>query len=341
MKKLFLCWLAAGWPLAMPAEPVAITNAAAFKNPQGLPATYAVNLNRGYRDKKDYNVTGALGPDAAFQTNWNNFHSPVSVNDNGGQFSATITDSAGLRPIVVRFSGANVWGNDGKGDDANDLTRLLSTGCRGAGRPEYIKTETAPFPGTYDVYAYFGGGGGVSCSVNGSPHQTFKTAQRKDAFEYEGNFLVFTGLSGPMELVTHDSLSGFSIVAQANPYDNHILPVGLILPDGFAFAADIISIEDEQVKFRRPGAEAETLPLSKVAVVLFRSMSDRKSDLLKQTRPGLVLNSLDFLEGEPRSLSKGRISMSSVLFGLHAFNVADQAIALVLRPTSRPPTTMR
>lgn len=341
MKKLSIMWLMCGCIGASAADSAGNTNTPAVNRPQGLPASYAVNLNRGYRDKKDYNVTGALGPDAAFQTNWNNLHSPVSVNDNGGQFTATITDSAGQRPIKVRFSGANVWGNDGKGDDTSDLTRLFSTGCRAAGRPEYIKTDTAPFPGTYDVYAYFGGGGGVSCTVNGSPHQTFKNPQRRDDFEYEGNFMVFTGLTGPMELVAHDSLSGFSIVAQATPYDNHILPVGLILPDGFAFAAEIISIEDDKVNFRRPGAEAESLPLTKLAVLLFQSMSDRKADMLKQTRPGLLLNSLDFLEGEPRGLANGKLSMSSVLFGLHTFNVADQAIALVLRPTTRRPSAMK
>ena len=340
MKKIFGIVLVVAWPGMALAQPVAVTNAVAATHAAALPLpSYAVNLNRGNSDDKDYNVTGALGPDAAFQTNWNNLHAPRRVDFGGGSFSRTITDSAGLRPLVVRFTGHNDWGNTGKGDDANDLTRLLTTGGRDGGRAETIKTETAPFPGLYDVYIY-GGAGGRTCSVNGSPQQTFKTPQKKDAFEFEGNFLVFPGLSGVMEMVLDDGLAGFSIVAQATPYDSHILPVGVILPDGFAMAAEILSIGDDRVGFRRSGAAPESLLLSKVAVILFQSMSDRKAGMLKRTRPGLLLKNLDFLEGEPGEFAKGKISMSSVLFGLHTFNVTDQAVALVLRPTARPPSAI-
>lgn len=114
------------------------------------------------------------------------------------------------------------------------------------------------------------------------------------------------------------------------------LPAGVILPDGSSIAGTIVSVDDTQVLFQSPGAEQQSLLLTKVAVVLFHPLPESKRAALNRTSPGLLFRNGDFLEGESRKLEEGKIVMSSVLFGLRSVNVTNQAMALVLQAPKVP-----
>jgi hypothetical protein len=115
------------------------------------------------------------------------------------------------------------------------------------------------------------------------------------------------------------------------------LPAGLVRADGTVFAAEILSIDDTQVAFRRKGAAQESLLLSQVAAVLFRPMAEAKRDALSRERSGLLLRNGDFLEGAVKSFEGGQIAISSVLFGVRRYNITNEAMALVLQPPVGPP----
>lgn len=119
----------------------------------------------------------------------------------------------------------------------------------------------------------------------------------------------------------------FIIDAKSGP----LLAAGLILPDGTQVPAEIISADDPQVVFCRTEATAESLLLSRVAVVLFRPVPEAKLAALHRTATGLLLRNGDFLEADLRTLEKGEVAMSSVLFGIRTVNVEKGAVALVLR----------
>ena len=119
----------------------------------------------------------------------------------------------------------------------------------------------------------------------------------------------------------------FIIDAKSGP----LLAAGLILPDGTQVPAEIISADDTQVVFRRTEATAESWLLSRVAVVLFRPVPEAKLAALHRTATGLLLRNGDFLEADLRTLEKGEVAMSSVLFGIRTVNVEKGAVALVLR----------
>jgi len=69
-----------------------------------------------------------------------------------------------------------------------------------------------------------------------------------------------------------------------------------------------------------------------IARVQFRSMSPQLVARIASAVPGVLLANGDFIEGECRKFSKGRVTLSSVIFGLRSFDAGSEAVAVVLRP---------
>lgn len=108
----------------------------------------------------------------------------------------------------------------------------------------------------------------------------------------------------------------------------------MILADGTTIAAKIISASDSEIVYARSDAKAQTLPLSRVAVVLFAAFPRSSRKVLDRDTPGLLLRNGDYIEGSIKSVDRTQVTISSVVFGNKSFIAGPQAVALVLR---RPP----
>jgi hypothetical protein len=76
---------------------------------------------------------------------------------------------------------------------------------------------------------------------------------------------------------------------------------------------------------------------SVVGRILFQWLPDKLADKIKPGQPGVLLTDGTFLEGEFRSIERGRALISSVLHGLRSFDVNNEVIAVVLRRISPRP----
>jgi hypothetical protein len=67
-----------------------------------------------------------------------------------------------------------------------------------------------------------------------------------------------------------------------------------------------------------------------VSRIDFRWIPERLTPLVRAGRPGVLLTSGEFIEGELKRLEKGRAVLSSVLFGLKPFDLNDEVVSIVL-----------
>ena len=73
--------------------------------------------------------------------------------------------------------------------------------------------------------------------------------------------------------------------------------------------------------------------LDQVARLVFQSIPSRSQRRLQDGQRGILLTSGEFLEGEPRSLVEGWITLDSVLFGRRRFDALNEAVAVVFGPS--------
>lgn len=119
------------------------------------------------------------------------------------------------------------------------------------------------------------------------------------------------------------------IDAEAGP----MIAAGIIDARGKRIAAEILALSENEVTYRETDAAggAVKAPLSGVAVVLFRPLPEARKGLLTGGSAGLILRTGDFVDGELKSLERGSITVSSVVFGLKRFDVGRDVVAVVLR----------
>ena len=121
------------------------------------------------------------------------------------------------------------------------------------------------------------------------------------------------------------------------------LKEGLMLRSGTLLAgAQIENAGDGKVTFNK-GGRRETVLLINVARIVFREIGPDLIAKIPEKRTGVLLREGDFVEGEFRGLARGRVQLSSVLFGLAYFETRDKAAALVLGDIdpSRPEMVIR
>jgi hypothetical protein len=80
-------------------------------------------------------------------------------------------------------------------------------------------------------------------------------------------------------------------------------------------------------------------PISTFAVarILFQWLTPRQAARIQPGKPGVLLATGEFIEGEFRGIAQGQVEVSSVLFGLRRFDLEDEVAAVVLRKS--PPVT--
>jgi hypothetical protein len=77
-------------------------------------------------------------------------------------------------------------------------------------------------------------------------------------------------------------------------------------------------------------------PVSRGAVanIRFQPLPSRPGPALNEGRPGVLLTSGEFIEGECRGVSAGRVVISSVPLGLVRYDVNNEVVAVVFRKRS-------
>lgn len=109
---------------------------------------------------------------------------------------------------------------------------------------------------------------------------------------------------------------------------------GVMLRDGSILSGEVRSATDSAIRLARDGQEI-SIPPTDVSRIIFVPLSGQMIARLGNARMGLLLTSGDVVEGELKTIADGKISLSSVLFGLRRFNVPEVA-AVILR--ENPPS---
>jgi len=109
-----------------------------------------------------------------------------------------------------------------------------------------------------------------------------------------------------------------------------------LLTDGTWLHAAILQMDDTRVLFRREDGLEDSLPLARVAILLFRPIAEAKRAALNRDNPGLLLRNGDYLESQPKSVLDGQVATSSILYGPKTYTT-EEAVALVLRKPDVPP----
>ena len=112
-------------------------------------------------------------------------------------------------------------------------------------------------------------------------------------------------------------------------------PIGVVLVGGSILARKIHSADDTSIRFSE-STKGPMLSTVNVARIILQPLLAEMEARLPRGRAGLLLNSKDFIDGEFRGLTDGRIKFSSVLFGIKTYDL-NQVIAIVLRDLKPAP----
>jgi hypothetical protein len=135
--------------------------------------------------------------------------------------------------------------------------------------------------------------------------------------------------AGVSEMV--DAIDLLSAQFPDKPHDAD-LSCGVMLTDGSAIAADAIrKADDTSLTITRSNLSMD-LPMTHVARLVFRPVSQRLWEKMPPGKTGALLDNGDFFEGDFKSLAGGRVRMVSVLFGISEFDVLSQILAVNLAP---------
>lgn len=92
----------------------------------------------------------------------------------------------------------------------------------------------------------------------------------------------------------------------------------------------IETMDDTAIRFEN-FAGKDAVSRGNVANIRFQPLPSRLASVLNEGRPGVLLTSGEFIDGECRAVNAGRVVLSSVPLGLVRYDVNDEVIALVLR----------
>ncbi len=113
---------------------------------------------------------------------------------------------------------------------------------------------------------------------------------------------------------------------------------GVVTWDGSFLAAPLVSADDTALQF---GGAQKDFSLSTVnaARIIFQNLSAQRAAKIEPGRAGILLVNGDFVDGEFKGYERGRVKMSSVLFGLKFFDATYEVVAVILRdPAPGAPT---
>ncbi|PAW84726.1 MAG: hypothetical protein B9S33_11125 [Pedosphaera sp. Tous-C6FEB] len=105
---------------------------------------------------------------------------------------------------------------------------------------------------------------------------------------------------------------------------------GVVTWDGSFLAAPPVAGDDTALQF---GGAQKDFSLSTVnaARLIFQNVSAQRAAKVEPGRSGVLLVNGDFVDGEFKGLDRGRVKLSSVLFGLKFFDANYEVVAVILR----------
>lgn len=102
------------------------------------------------------------------------------------------------------------------------------------------------------------------------------------------------------------------------------------LQGGSSRVGYLSAMDELKIYFENPlGREAVSRAV--VTNIRFQPLPSRFSAPLNQNRPGVLLASGEFIEGDCRAITEGRVTVSSVPLGLVQYDVNNEVLAVVLR----------
>jgi hypothetical protein len=79
------------------------------------------------------------------------------------------------------------------------------------------------------------------------------------------------------------------------------------------------------------------VPTARVARIAFQPLTGDMAWRTRSSRSGVFVSNGDFIDGDFRGIENGALTISSVLYGLRAFDIEDETLALVLHPRKWQP----
>ena len=123
----------------------------------------------------------------------------------------------------------------------------------------------------------------------------------------------------------------FSKVREASRLQNDFFTPEVELVSGSTITGRPASANEKEIIFA--GApKVVRAPLSRVARIAFQPLNGDLMWKTRVSRPGVWTSTGDFFDGDFRGLEGRKLTISSVLYGLRAFDLDDEVLALVLQP---------
>lgn len=151
--------------------------------------------------------------------------------------------------------------------------------------------------------------------------------------------LKWSSPSTPLGVIPASRLHPPNAPSAPTPGERRLgLDRGVVTWDGSFLAAPLVSADDTSLQF---GGAQKDFSLSTVnaARIVFQNLSAQRAAKIEPGRAGVLLVNGDFVDGEFKGLDRGRVKLSSVLFGLKFFDATYEVVAVILRdPAPGAPT---
>jgi NPCBM/NEW2 domain len=121
----------------------------------------------------------------------------------------------------------------------------------------------------------------------------------------------------------------FDVIFTDNPGAGQ-LSCGVALTDGSVIAADVIDHLNGDSLSLVSGGYRASIPLSKIARIVFRPIPPAILAKAPPGRQGALLDGGDFFEGDLKALNSRYVRLESILFGSSSFDTRTQALAILL-----------
>jgi hypothetical protein len=139
---------------------------------------------------------------------------------------------------------------------------------------------------------------------------------------------VKTDLDSAEAKLSHCTMDNVRAASPSIPISSFVPRV--VSQSGSTIMGPIERADDKAIHFP-PEQWREPLPARAVASILFQWTPHRFNSVFKAGRPGVLLANGEFAEGDFKVLEKGRVQLSSVLFGLRSLDANNEVLAVVLR----------
>lgn len=123
--------------------------------------------------------------------------------------------------------------------------------------------------------------------------------------------------------------------AFTNAFTRGTLPMGVLTWSG-AFLSGGVRAADDSVVSLVDAPGGISLTTANTAAIFFQPLTPCRANALRALRPGVLLATGDFVEGEFKSVELGKVRLTSVLFGGRSFEVGREAAAVILRKPALP-----